>query len=144
MTSSPPIAAEERAVDALLKGRVQEVLLALPLMTDPSDLAVLRLLVDLAHPAWWFGDRGLFRLLAFWTLRFILERGHGPESLTALCDVAMCLSSLDRFDAADAFGSVAQDLAWRFGHAGQRRTRSFSTPPSSSAGVTRTPSSGRA
>ena len=107
----PAIAEEERAVDALLAGRSPQVLLDLPLMTDPTDQAVLRLLVNLAHPAWWFRDRGLFRLLTFRALRFILERGHGPESMTALCDVAMCLSSQDRFDEADVFGSLAQDLA---------------------------------
>ena len=94
-------------------------------MTDPADQAVLRLLVNLAHPAWWFRDRGLFRLLTYRTLRFILERGHGPESMTALCDVAMCLSSQDQFEEADAFGSVAQDLAWRFGHPGQQAHAQF-------------------
>jgi predicted ATPase/signal transduction histidine kinase len=115
----PAIAEEARAVHVLLDGRPPAVLLDVPLMSDPTDLAVFRLLVNLAHPAWWFRDRGLFRLLTFRALRFILERGHGPESLTALCDVAMCLSSEDRFAEADAFGSVAQDLAWRLGHPGQ-------------------------
>ncbi len=121
----PAIAEEENAVEALLDGRPPEALLELPLMTDPADQAVLRLLVNLAHPAWWFHDRGLFRLLTYRTLHFILERGHGPESMTALCDVAMCLSSLDQFEAAEAYGSVAQDLAWRFGHPGQQAHAQF-------------------
>ena len=121
----PAVAEEERAVGVLLGGRAPEALLDVPRMTAPADEAVLRLLVNLAHPAWWLGDRGLFRLLAFRTLRFILERGHGPESPTALCDVAMCLSAQDRFDAAEAFGSVAQDLAWRFGHPGQQAHAQF-------------------
>ncbi len=121
----PAIAEELRAVDALFNGRAPDVLLDVPLMTDPADQAVLRLLVNLAHPAWWYRDRGLFRLLTYRALRFILERGHGPESMTALCDVAMCLSSQDRFDEADAFGSIAQDLAWRFGHPGQQAHAQF-------------------
>jgi predicted ATPase/signal transduction histidine kinase len=121
----PAVAEEERAVEAILNGRAPALLLDVPLMTDPADLAVLRLLVNLAHPAWWFHDRGLFRLLTFRALRFILERGHGPESLTALCDVAMCLSSQDRFEEADVFGSIAQDLAWRFGHSGQQAHAQF-------------------
>ena len=116
----PAIAEEKRAVAALFNGRSPEALLDVPLISDPADQAILRLLVSLAHPAWWYRDRGLFRLLSFRTLRFILERGHGPESLTALCDVAMCLSSHDRFEAANAYGSVAQDLAWRFGHQAQQ------------------------
>jgi predicted ATPase/signal transduction histidine kinase len=119
------IAGEESAVAVLLAGRSPAAFLGLPLMTDPSDQAVLRLLVNLAHPAWWLRDRGLFRLLSYRTLRFILERGHGPESLTALCDVAMCLSSQDRFEEADAYGSVAQDLARRFGHLGQQAHAQF-------------------
>jgi predicted ATPase/signal transduction histidine kinase len=121
----PAIASEQRGVDALLDGRPPAALLDLPLMTGETDLAILRLLVNLAHPAWWFRDRGLFRLLTFRTLRFILERGHGPESLTALCDVAMCLSSQDQFEEADAYGTVAQDLAWRLGHPGQQAHAQF-------------------
>ncbi|HTB78972.1 MAG TPA: ATP-binding sensor histidine kinase [Polyangiaceae bacterium] len=121
----PAIAEEQRAFDALRAGRPPAVLLNLPLMTDSTDLAVLRLLVNLAHPAWWFRDRGLFRLLTFRALRFILERGHGPESMTALCDMAMCLSSQDQFEEADAYGSIAQDLAWRLGHPGQQAHAQF-------------------
>jgi signal transduction histidine kinase len=96
------------------------VILNVPFAADPTDQAVLRLLVNMAHPSWWFRDRGLFRLLAFRTLRFILEHGNGPESPTAICDVAMCLSAEDRFRDADAYGSVAQELAARIGHPGQR------------------------
>ncbi len=111
---------EEKAVDFLLHDAGPSVLLDVPLITNPTHLAILRLLVNMAHPAWWFRDRGLFRLLSFRTLRFIAEHGHGPESLTALCDVAMCLSAQDQFAMADAFGAVAQDLAWRFGPSGQQ------------------------
>jgi predicted ATPase/signal transduction histidine kinase len=116
----PALAVEQRAVASLLEGRAPALLLDMPLITDPADQAMLRLLVNLAHPAWWFGDRGLFRLLAYRNLRFILERGHGPESVTAMCDVALCLSAQDAFDDAEVFGSIAQDLAWRLGHSGQQ------------------------
>jgi predicted ATPase/signal transduction histidine kinase len=120
------IAAESRIVDQLLARGLRGALLDLPLISDPADQAVLRLLVALGHPAWWFRDRALFRLLTFRTLRFVLEHGHGPESLTAVSQVAMCLSAVDRFDAAEAFGSVAQDLAERFGpHMGQRAHAQF-------------------
>ncbi len=121
----PAIAEEKRAVDALLGGRSPEILRDLPLMTDPTDQSILRLLVNLSHPAWWFRDRGLFRLLTYRALRFILERGHGPESMTALCDVAMCLSSHDQFEEAAVFGSIAQDLANRLGNPGQQAHAQF-------------------
>jgi predicted ATPase/signal transduction histidine kinase/tRNA A-37 threonylcarbamoyl transferase component Bud32 len=119
------IAVEQRAVAALLKGRSPAVILDVPVITDPADQAMQRLLVNLAHPAWWFSDRGLFRLLSFRNLRLILERGHGPESVTALCDVAMCLSAQDAFEEAQAFGSMAQDLAWRLGQSGQQAWAQF-------------------
>ncbi|HEX4448574.1 MAG TPA: AAA family ATPase [Polyangiaceae bacterium] len=114
------IAEEERALGKLLDGRGPLALLDLPALADPTDLAILRLLVNLGHPAWWFRDRGLFRLLSFRALRFVAERGHAPESLTALCNVAMCLSAQDQFEASDAYGAVAQTLAPRFPHHGQQ------------------------
>jgi predicted ATPase/signal transduction histidine kinase len=120
------IADESRLVDQLLARGLRGVLLDLPFMSDPADLAVLRLLVALGAPAWWYRDRALFRLLTFRTLRFIIERGHGPESLAAVSQVAMCLSANDRFDAAEAFSAAAQDLAERFGpQMGQRAHAEF-------------------
>src|SRR6185437_12576598 len=56
------VAEEERACQVLLGKAGPESLLDVPLIADPADQAILRLLVAMAHPAWWFRDRGLFRL----------------------------------------------------------------------------------
>jgi predicted ATPase/signal transduction histidine kinase len=108
------VADEQRAIDDLVGGPGPEALLDLPPITDRTDKFVLHLLVNLAHPAWWLRDRSLFRLLSFRALRFILERGHGPESVVAVCQFAMCLAAEDKFEIADDYGRIAQELGRRF------------------------------
>jgi predicted ATPase/signal transduction histidine kinase len=108
------VADDERAIDELLGGAGPEALLDVPPITEPTDKFILHLLVNLAHPAWWLRKRGLFRLLTLRALRFILERGHGPESGVAVCQFAMCLAAEDKFETADDYGRIAQELGRRF------------------------------
>lgn len=112
------IAEEQRAVEVLSEHRSVAALVNASPISSPKARATLKLLVDMQHPAW-FQDRSLFRLLALLSMRFILEHGNAPESPTAFCAHAMCLSATDQFTTADGFAKVAIARAEQLGDEGQ-------------------------
>lgn len=108
------LAAERRAIDARLAGRSAEALADLPLITNERDVAILRIFAAMQHPAW-FSNRAFYTFLTARSVRFVLEHGNAPPSLTVFTDWAMCLAAQGRFDEAEAFARSALALARRFG-----------------------------
>jgi predicted ATPase len=118
------ISAERRSIERLMRGRSPESLVDEPLITDEDDAAVLRLLASVLHPAW-FNHRELFAFLAARAVRFTLEHGHGPASLSVFSDWAACLAARGQHDDAEAFARLALSLVRRFGDRAQEGNAMF-------------------
>ncbi|HVH41020.1 MAG TPA: AAA family ATPase, partial [Labilithrix sp.] len=109
---------ERRAVEGLMAGRSPESLVDAPIIATAGADRILQLHVAMQHPAW-FTSSELFAYLTVRSLRFILEHGNGPASLTAFMDWAVCLAAGGELDEAEAFSRLALRLARRFGAHGQ-------------------------
>ena len=117
-----PTDADERErlsdVQALLAGRDAASLGALPAMTDPTALAVMRTFNALASPTYNHSPP-LFLCMVFTQLEWLVDYGNGADAavLYSTYAIALCVVAED-YAQGDAFAALALTLAdrWRVEH----------------------------
>ncbi len=93
-----------------LRGRSNDDLMALPLMTDPRKSAVMRIIADIMSSVYW-GRPNLVPLLVFRMMRLSLRYGNHPVSCFAYgaYGVLMC-GVLGAMRTGERYGHLALDL----------------------------------
>jgi len=95
--------------------RAIEDLIALPVLTDPTSLAILDILAKLATPAF-VNEHNLQVLVSCRAVNLSLERGHAEASCNAYTFLAMIAGALfGNYQAGYRFGRLGCELAERHG-----------------------------
>lgn len=103
------LGAELAAITARMAGRPPQELLAAPVMRDPDQLALTRILAALYAPAY-VAEPALFMLLAVKHVNLSLQYGNDKMSSFSYMMYGIILSSLSRYREAYDFGSFALQL----------------------------------
>jgi predicted ATPase len=99
----------------VIHGRQPADLLTLPRMTDARQLAVMRVLMDIAS-ATYYVNANLFPLLVFRMVRLSVRHGNAPLSAFGYACYGLILCGVvNRVNSGYAFGRLAIDLLERFG-----------------------------
>jgi len=99
-----------QAIQALLNERDFEQITALPLMTDPHQLATMRLLAGAFSTAY-IGDPALMPIVVFEQVLLSLRYGHAPSSPFAYANYGLLLCALfGDIPTGSRFGELAQRL----------------------------------
>jgi predicted ATPase/signal transduction histidine kinase len=104
---------------AVLGERNPADLAALPEMTSPEDLAVVRLLDQILVPAWVLNPRVL-AVAGCEAVAFCAQRGNTGLASSAYANYAMLQAAFGEFDGAAAFIRLATDIVERYGTPVQR------------------------
>lgn len=102
-------------VTFLLGDRTMADLANLPLMTDPTRLAIMELLVDMLIPAWWYANQKLLYLVTLKMVNLSLQYGNASSSPFGYAWYGMILGSgLGNYRTGYESGKLALDLNERF------------------------------
>ncbi|GAQ90902.1 hypothetical protein KFL_007000010 [Klebsormidium nitens] len=109
------ISAEQTHLEQALSRVGPADIAALPAMTSPRELAIVRLLDRLTMAAYCAGRVRLIHLVTLRMLALVLERGHSPVACLALpLYASFFLIRLKRYDQGHALGAAALRIMDRF------------------------------